>query len=817
MSKASTISIPVMNMSCGGCVGRAARALEAVQGIEAVTVNLADETAHFAATDAPAKTAAIAALDQAGYPAATQTLRLAITGMSCASCVGRLDQALQAVPGVVAAQVNLADETAQVRYVAGITSPTELIAASVGAGYPGTVLEQGQMPDRAATKAEEAETHKRAMILATCLALPVFALEMGGHMVPALHHLIGRTIGHQTSWIIQFILTTLVLIGPGRAFFVQGGRALMRRAPNMDSLVALGAGAAWSYSTVALFLPAVLPQDSRVVYFEAAAVIVALILLGRWFEARAKGQTGSAIQKLVGLQPRTATVSAGEAWIETPIEDLRPGDIFRVRPGERIAIDAEVKTGTGSVDESMITGEPMPVVKAAGDPLTGGTINGTGSLTCMVTRTGQDTTLSQIIQMVQQAQNARLPIQALVDRVTMWFVPAVLLIAALTVLVWLVFGPAPVLSHALVAGVSVLIIACPCAMGLATPTSIMVGTGRAAQLGVLFRQGDALQSLSGVDVVAFDKTGTLTEGRPSLTALQIANGFDRASVLSQIAAVETLSEHPVARAIVLAAQADNVPIPDAEDFAALSGQGVTAKVSGDLVQIGNAAMMKNAGVDITELLNDAAALAEEGKTVFFAALEDRAMALIAVSDPIKAESRDAIAALKSRGIEVAMITGDGEKTGQAVARALGIVTVIAEVLPEGKITALDGLGGPDRRVAFVGDGINDAPVLAHADVGIAIGTGTDVAIETADVVLMSGTLDGVVAAFDISRLTLRNIRQNLVWAFGYNILLIPVAAGLLYPAFGMLLSPAMAAGAMAFSSVFVLTNALRLRRAGGIK
>jgi len=817
MSKASTISIPVMNMSCGGCVGRAARALEAVQGIEAVTVNLADETAHFAATDVPAKTAAIAALDQAGYPAATQTLRLAITGMSCASCVGRLDQALQAVPGVVAAQVNLADETAQVRYVAGITSPTELIAASVSAGYPGTVLEQGQMPDRAATKAEEAETHKRAMILATCLALPVFALEMGGHMVPALHHLIGRTIGHQTSWIIQFILTTLVLIGPGRAFFVQGGRALMRRAPNMDSLVALGAGAAWSYSTVALFLPAVLPQDSRVVYFEAAAVIVALILLGRWFEARAKGQTGSAIQKLVGLQPRTATVSAGEAWIETPIEDLRPGDIFRVRPGERIAIDAELKTGTGSVDESMITGEPMPVVKAAGDPLTGGTINGTGSLTCMVTRTGQDTTLSQIIQMVQQAQNARLPIQALVDRVTMWFVPAVLLIAALTVLVWLVFGPAPVLSHALVAGVSVLIIACPCAMGLATPTSIMVGTGRAAQLGVLFRQGDALQSLSGVDVVAFDKTGTLTEGRPSLTALQIANGFDRASVLSQIAAVETLSEHPVARAIVLAAQADNVPIPDAEDFAALSGQGVTAKVSGDLVQIGNAAMMKNAGVDISELQSDAAALAEEGKTVFFAALEDRAMALIAVSDPIKAESRDAIAALKSRGIEVAMITGDGEKTGQAVARALGIVTVIAEVLPEGKITALDGLGGPDRRVAFVGDGINDAPVLAHADVGIAIGTGTDVAIETADVVLMSGTLDGVVAAFDISRLTLRNIRQNLVWAFGYNILLIPVAAGLLYPAFGMLLSPAMAAGAMAFSSVFVLTNALRLRRAGGIK
>ena len=459
----------------------------------------------------------------------------------------------------------------------------------------------------------------------------------------------------------------------------------------------------------------------------------------------------------------------------------------------------------------------MPVVKSPGDALTGGTINGNGSLTCVVTRTGQDTTLSQIIKMVQQAQNARLPIQALVDRVTLWFVPAVLLTAVLTVVIWLLFGPAPVVSHALVAGVSVLIIACPCAMGLATPTSIMVGTGRAAQLGVLFRQGDALQSLSGVDVVAFDKTGTLTEGRPSLTALQIAQGFDRAEVLSHIAAVEALSEHPVARAVVAAAQAEGVPIPVAEDFTAVSGQGVAARVGADLIRIGNAAMMADAGIDISELQQDAAKLAEDGKTVFFAARGDHAIALIAVSDPIKAESRDAIAALKSRGIEVAMITGDGQKTGQAVARALGIDKVIAEVLPEGKITALEGLGGPDRRVAFVGDGINDAPVLAHADVGIAIGTGTDVAIETADVVLMSGTLDGVVAAFDISRLTLRNIRQNLVWAFGYNILLIPVAAGLLYPAFGMLLSPAMAAGAMAFSSVFVLTNALRLRRAGGTK
>lgn len=816
MSQAPTISIPVMNMSCGGCVGRAARALEGVKGIDAVTVNLADETAHFVARSNQAKTEAIAVLDQAGYPAATQTITLAITGLSCASCVGRLDTALRSVPGVVEAQVNLADETAHLRYVAGITSPAELMAASADAGYPGTVLEQGQMPDRAATKAEEAETHKRAMILAMALALPVFVLEMGGHMVPALHHLIARTIGHQTSWIIQFILTTLVLIGPGRAFFAQGGRALLRRAPNMDSLVALGAGAAWSYSTVALFLPALLPQDSRVVYFEAAAVIVALILLGRWFEARAKGQTGSAIQKLIGLQPRTAMVQSGADWIETSIEDLRPGDIFRTRPGERIAIDAEVKTGTGSVDESMITGEPMPVVKSPGDALTGGTINGTGSLTCVVTRTGQDTTLSQIIKMVQQAQNARLPIQALVDRVTLWFVPAVLLIAVLTVVIWFLFGPAPVVSHALVAGVSVLIIACPCAMGLATPTSIMVGTGRAAQLGVLFRQGDALQSLSGVDVVAFDKTGTLTEGRPSLTALQIAPGFDRAEVLSHIAAVEALSEHPVARAVVAAAQAEGVPTAVAEGFEALSGQGVTARVTGDLIRIGNAAMMADAGIDISELQQDAAKLAEDGKTVFLAARGDHAIALIAVSDPIKAESRDAIAALKSRGIEIAMITGDGEKTGQAVARALGIDKVIAEVLPEGKINALDGLGGPDRRVAFVGDGINDAPVLAHADVGIAIGTGTDVAIETADVVLMSGTLDGVVAAFDISRLTLRNIRQNLVWAFGYNILLIPVAAGLLYPAFGMLLSPAMAAGAMAFSSVFVLTNALRLRRAGGI-
>ena len=665
---------------------------------------------------------------------------------------------------------------------------------------------------RVARKAEEAEHLRRSVLLAAILTLPIFILEMGVHLVPAFHLLIETSIGTQTSWLIQFVLSTLVIFGPGRHFYTRGFPALFKGAPDMNSLVAVGTGAAWGYSVVATFLPGLLPEGVRAVYFEAAAVIVVLILLGRWLEARAKGRTGAAIQALLGLQARTARVVRDGETVEVDTDALAVGDVILVRPGERIPVDGEVTEGTSNVDESMITGEPVPVQKAAGAAVTGGTVNGTGSLTFKAARVGADTTLAQIIRMVEEAQGAKLPIQGLVDRVTLWFVPAVMVLAALTVTVWLLFGPDPALTFALVAGVSVLIIACPCAMGLATPTSIMVGTGRAAEMGVLFRKGDALQALSEVEVIALDKTGTVTEGQPSLTDLVVADGFDRERVLGLIAAVEEKSEHPIAEAIVRGAHREGIAIPNANDFRSITGYGVAASVEGQEVMVGADRYMTREGVEIAALSKTEVELANRGRTALYAAIDGKLAAVIAVADPVKSASREAIAALHARGYKVAMITGDKRETAEAIARETGIDHVIAGVLPDGKVAALDDLRAGGRKIAFVGDGINDAPALAHADVGIAIGTGTDVAIESADVVLMSGDLRGVVNAAHVSKRTMSNIRQNLIWAFGYNVALIPVAAGILYPAFGLLLSPILAAGAMALSSVSVLTNALRLRR-----
>lgn len=812
MANGTTISLPIQNLSCGSCAARVTKVLQGVEGTTDVAVNLATKTAQFHLRSADDADGVLKALGGAGYPAATETTSLSVTGMSCASCVGRLNAALEADNGVIRANANLATDTVEIEYVPGLTDPAQLAALATKAGYPARIPDAEKPQDQAEARAEEITKQRNIMVVSAVLAAPVFILEMGAHMVPGWHHLIMNTIGMQASWIIQFVLTTAILVGPGRGFFTGGWAAMRSRTPNMNTLVALGAGAAWSYSTVVLLMPGLLPETARVVYFEAAAVIVTLILLGRWFEARAKGQTGAAITKLIGLQPRLARVQKDGDWVDVPIADLQVGDVFLIRPGERIAIDGVVSEGSSPVDESMITGEPMPVGKSEGDPLTGGTVNGNGSLTAEVTRTGQDTTLSQIIRMVQNAQNARLPIQALVDRITLWFVPAVLGVALVTVLVWLAFGPDPVISHALVAGVSVLIIACPCAMGLATPTSIMVGTGRAAQLGVLFRQGDALQSLSGIDVVAFDKTGTLTKGKPALTGITVAEGMQEKDVLRLVAAVEARSEHPLAHAIADAVQGD--ALPEVTEFRVYSGQGIRGQAEGRDVAVGNARFLADLGVMAGPFDEEAEALTKTGQTVFYAAIDGELAALLAVSDPIKDDSAQAIAALKARGLRVAMITGDGEGTARAVARELDIQDVAAGVLPEGKIDALESLRRDGDRIAFVGDGINDAPVLAHADIGIAIGSGTDVAIETADVVLMSGDMPGVVRAFDTSRLTLRNIKQNLFWAFGYNTLLIPVAAGVLYPIWGLTLSPGLAAGAMAFSSVFVVTNALRLRRIG---
>ncbi len=812
MTGSSSIQLSITGMSCASCVGRVENALNDVPGVSGASVNLANETARFQ-SDFPAATgAAIEALSAAGYPARTARVTLNVGAMSCASCVGQVEQALKAAPGILDVAVNLAAETAAVSYLPDVITPKEIAESSTAAGYPAEVADTDAQVSRSERKADEAKALARRVVFAAILTVPVFILEMGKHTIPGFEELIERTIGIQTSWLIQFALATVVLFGPGWGFFAKGIPALLRRVPDMNSLVALGTGAAWSYSVVATFLPDLLPDGVRAVYFEAAAVIVVLILLGRFLEARAKGKTGAAIQALLGLQARTARVLRNGQASEVEIEALRIGDLVLVRPGERVPVDGDVTDGSSNVDESMITGEPLAVPKTAGNPVTGGTVNGTGSLTIAATRVGADTTLAQIIRMVEEAQGAKLPIQGLVDRVTMWFVPAVLVLALVTVAVWLLVGPDPALTFALVAGVSVLIIACPCAMGLATPTSIMVGTGRAAEMGVFFRKGDALQHLDEVDIVALDKTGTVTQGQPSLTDLITTDGFDRAETLALIASVEAQSEHPVAEAIVQSAENEGVSWPDATEFRSVTGYGVEALVQGRKVLVGADRFMAQRGIDIGPLEDRERALADKGRTALFAAVDGSLAAVIAVSDPVKSSSADVIRALHDRGIKVAMITGDKKATADAIAREVGIDHVVAGVLPDGKVAALQELKQGNRKIAFVGDGINDAPALAHADVGIAIGTGTDVAIESADVVLMSGDLRGVVNAIEVSRTTMRNIRQNLIWAFGYNVALIPVAAGALYPAFGLLLSPVFAAGAMALSSVSVLSNALRLRR-----
>lgn len=811
MTELSTYSLQVTGLSCAGCVGRAERALAGVEGVSAASVNLANATARVEAAPKVPLAALTDALATAGYPAAQSEVTLRIEGMTCASCVGRVERALQAVPGVVSASVNLAAESAQVAYLPGVAQVAELMRAADGAGYPARLAEEAADEAAQADQRRREETARlsRQVLLAGLLTLPVFLVEMGGHIVPVLHHWVAANIGMQNSYLMQFVLTSIVLAGPGRQFYTKGVPALLRGAPDMNALVALGTAAAYVFSVVSTFAPGLLPEGTANVYFEAAAVIVVLILTGRYLEARAKGRTGAAIRKLAGLQPKTALVLRDGAAVDVPVAEITAGELIRTRPGERIAVDGEVVSGSSYVDESMISGEPVPVAKGAGDEVTAGTVNGNSLLEYRATRVGQDTVLAQIIRMVEQAQGAKLPVQALVDRITLWFVPAVIAVAAVTVLAWALFGPAPSLPLALVAGVSVLIIACPCAMGLATPTSIMVGIGRAAQMGVLFRKGDALQRLQEVKVVALDKTGTLTEGRPALTELICAEGFDRAQVLRLAGAAETGSEHPIAQAIVAEAGSG---LPTVDAFEAIPGYGLRARVEGREVLVGAARLMAREGIELGSLAAEGQRLAERGETPLFAAIGGRAAAVIAVSDPIKAGTPAAIRALHAQGLKVAMITGDAEPTARAIAARLGIDIVRAECLPADKVATIEALRRDHGALAFTGDGINDAPALAAADAGIAIGTGTDVAIEAADVVLVSGDLRGVVNALTVSRATMRNIRQNLGWAFGYNVLLVPVAAGVLYPFGGVMLSPALAAGAMALSSVFVLSNALRLRR-----
>ncbi len=740
-------------------------------------------------------------------------IELSVAGMTCASCVRHVEKALAGVEDVHAASVNLATERAQVRAPQHL-DPTLLTQAVARAGYEAKVISNPRQSSDEDVKRREAEREniKRDLILAVVLALPVFILEMGAHANAAFHHFIAETLGTQNSWYLQFVLTSAVLAGPGRRFFAKGVPALLRMTPDMNSLVAVGTTAAYLYSVVATFVPSLLPQGTVNVYFEAAAVIVALVLLGRYLEARAKGNTSEAISRLAGLRARTARVRRADSVTEVAIENVIVGDMIELRPGERIPVDGEVTEGSSFVDESMISGEPMPVEKTAGSSVVAGTVNQNGTLVLRATGVGADTVLSQIIRMVEQAQGAKLPIQTMVDRITMWFVPAVMLIAAITFVIWMLTGPKPALGFALVNAVAVLIIACPCAMGLATPTSIMVGTGRAAQMGILFRQGQALQTLMDVRVVAVDKTGTLTLGTPQLNDLTVTNGFDPDEVLALVAAAESRSEHPIARAIVAAAQDKGLALMPITRFESLTGLGLCAEVNGKRILVGSERLMKQQDLDPSAFSGVATSLADQGKTPLYAAIDGRLAAIITVGDSIRDTTPGAIHALHEQGLKVVMVSGDNKRTAQAIARELGIDDVVAEVMPDAKAETVRQLQKTYGPVAFVGDGINDAPALAVADAGIAIGSGTDIAMESADVVLMSGDLSNVPRAIALSRATMRNIRQNLFWAFAYNVALIPVAAGVLFPWNGVLLSPMFAAGAMALSSVFVVMNALRLRR-----
>ncbi|MBA4798856.1 MAG: copper-translocating P-type ATPase [Rhizobiales bacterium] len=883
------ILLPVEGMTCASCVRRVEKAVAAVPGVEESAVNFATETLSVTPGEGFSAEALLEAIDKAGYEAKAETLVLEVEDMTCASCVSRVEKALKTVPAVETASVNLATGEAVVKVLGGVSAMPTLAAAVAKAGYavrlsggesgaqasgqvgashdvPGeatssahSAVSAGQALDgREIRREKEISALKRDFLIALVLTLPLFIMEMGGHLYPPLHHQLMQVFLGNTLYYLQFALATAVLAGPGRRFYLKGIPALVRLAPDMNALVAIGTGAAYLYSLVTTFAPGLLPETARHVYYEAATVIVSLILLGRLLEARAKGRTGTAIRKLAGLQAKTARVERDGQTRDVPLSEVKLGDVVVVRPGERIPVDGRVIDGASAVDEAMISGEPIPVEKGVGATVIGGTVNGSGSFRFEATGVGADMMLSRIIRMVQEAQGAKLPIQKLVDEVTAWFVPAVIGVAVFTFLIWLIFGPEPAYTHGLVAAVAVLIIACPCAMGLATPTSIMVGTGRAAELGVLFRKGEALQSLSQIDWVVMDKTGTITAGRPDVTEIVTAKGFAEAEVLRLTASLEARSEHPLADAIVRAAEARGMVLASVDQIEAVAGFGVTGMVEGRRVAAGADRFMVKLGamqdplpnpspsltplgggadaadarphglsplvgempgraegdLSFSNLTASVTRLADEGASPLYVAIDGRLAAAIAVADPIKETSAAAIAALKARGLKLMMVTGDNRRTAEAVAKKAGIDAVVAEVLPEGKVSAIKALQAKGEAVAFVGDGINDAPALATADAGIAIGTGTDVAIESADVVLVGGDLMGALHAIELSDRVMGNIRQNLFWAFGYNVALIPVAAGLLYPLFAVTFSPMLGAAAMGLSSVFVLSNALRLRTAG---
>lgn len=807
------IDIPVTGMSCAACAARIQDGLSGMEGVVGASVNFAAE--RVTVSFDPAKTSIndlIRKIQDTGYGVSISTQTLPIKGMTCAACVSRVQKALISLDGVLSATVNLATERATLRYIPGQVGSREFKRAVGDAGYEVLQVEQGE--DLLEKERREREAHyrglRRKLLAGIALTVPLFVLVFWERLgLSALFAIPG-----QVNFYLQLLIETPVQFWIGWQFYAGAISAARHRTTNMNTLIAVGTSAAYLYSVTATFFPRVFEIQgySAQVYFDTAAAIIVLILLGRLLEARAKGHTSEAIKKLMGLQPKTARIIKNGREEDVPVEDVEIGDVVVVRPGEKIPVDGMVREGYSSVDESMVSGESIPVEKKAGDAVIGATMNKTGSFRFEATKVGRETMLAQIIRMVQEAQGSKPPIARLADKIASIFVPAVMAIAAVTLLIWYFFGPEPAFTYAMLNFIAVLIIACPCALGLATPTSIMVGTGKGAENGILIRGGESLETAQMINTIVFDKTGTLTQGEPSVTDIVAVGPFKENEVLYYAASAEQGSEHPLGEAIVRKAREDGMELGAHTDFSAVPGKGIIARLDGKPVILGNQAFMADNGVDENVLLTEARRLADEGKTAMFIAFDGQPAGILGVADTLKDSSKEAVRVLRKMGLEVVMLTGDNRLTAKAIARLAGIDRVLAEVLPEDKANEVKKLQAEGRVVAMVGDGINDAPALARADVGISIGTGTDVAMEASDITLIRGDLRDVATAIALSRATLRNIKQNLFWAFAYNTILIPVAAGVLFPFYGILLNPMFAAAAMGMSSVTVVTNALRLRK-----